>query len=426
MAENSSTTDKATEPDSTPELESTILEPPGPENPHTATRSELSEFFRVLLHAGRPSFDVVRHLFNDDVTNDHVTASPVIFHLTWLMGFVMALVAFSVLPVGPAFQITDLNIGLLFVLGISSLGIYGIFLRGAGSLREAAGFISCATAIALALLGALLLSGSLSMKEIVQAQLDQGQWFIFYVPVSFVIYFFSSMVAADRAALDGPDAGSESVGAQMAKYGILRGAIQALPEYANVAVLAGIGTTVFLGGWLRPLASYHDRFPDTSVELLDVLPAIAAGALALYCFRLAPKQDTRKNRIALFSSAGSCVIAALLLAASLFWRDSVMQGLHGAFWFVAKVGANIYCFHWIRFRFLHSEFDRFMRLQWRILIPTACINLLMAAVAIVTSQNTGLPMRFTTIVSTAATLGVAFWLALHRTPKPSMQAADAE
>lgn len=426
MAENSSITVKPPAPDSNPELGSASLESPGPAGPHRATRSELSELFRTFLQAARPTVDVLRRLFNDDLTTADGTGSRVIFHLTWLMGFAIALLLFAVLPFGPAFQIADLNVGLLFVLGISSLGIYGIFLRGSSALREAAVFISCATSIAIALLGALLLSGSLSMRGIVQAQLDQGQWFIFYVPVSFIIYFFSSLMVADRAGLNDSRPASQPIGAQMAKYGILRGAIQVLPEYANAAVLAGIGTTVFLGGWLRPLASYHDRFPDTSVELLDVLPAIAAAGLALFCLRLAPNQETRKRRRALFSAAGFCAIAALVLAASLFWRESVMLALHGAFWFVAKVGAYLYCFYWVRFRFSHLGFEQFMRRQWRILIPTAGVNLLTTAMAIVTSQNTPLPMRFTTIVSTAATLGVAFWLALRQDSKSFMQAADAE
>ena len=103
-----------------------------------------------------------------------------------------------------------------------------------------------------------------------------------------------------------------------------------------------------------------------------------------------------------------------------------MQGVHGAFWFIAKAGAYIYCFRWIRSRTSGFRFEQSMRLVWRILIPLAFVNLITAAVAILASQDTGLPMRFTTILSTLVTLGAAVWLTKHQSTEPAAPILDGE
>jgi len=295
-----------------------------------------------------------------------------------------------------------------------------------GALRRTAKLLSYETAAALGLASALLLSGSLSAREIVQAQLDQGQWFIFYVPVGFLIFFTSSFATTNRARVSPPETNSDIVTAYGMENRNFHWALDSLAEYTNILVAAGIAATVFLGGWLRPLASYRDRFPGTSVELLDVLPGLAVAAISAYCLRSARRPQATIRKAVMNWTGGICGVLAAALLGTLFAPENVMAGVHGAFWFVVKVGAYIYFCFWIRFTFPGLRFDRWMRLGWRILIPAAFINLLTAAMAILASQDAGLPMRFTTIVATAATLGGAAWFAKDSPVDPVAQTADGE
>src|SRR5271167_1963668 len=252
----------------------------------------------------QPIADAVKLLLKEDITPKN--ADALMFWLAPLLSVTMALLAYAALPFGPAFQVADLNVGLLFILAISSLGIYGIVLGGwasnshyslLGALRSAAQLVSYETAAGLGIISALLLAGSLSMKDIVQAQYDQDVWFILVVPVGFFIYFVGSMAETNRAPFDLPEAESELVAGYMTEYSGFRWSLYFLAEYANMIIVAGIATTLFLGGWLRPFVSFHDHMPGTSIEFLDALPALLVLGVALYCFFLAPKQPVKIQKL---------------------------------------------------------------------------------------------------------------------------------
>jgi hypothetical protein len=146
----------------------------------------------------------------------------------------------------------------------------------------------------------------------------------------------------------------------------------------------------------------------------------------VYGFRSARKPQIKIRKVVMNSFGWICVVAALALLGSLFARETVTAGVHGAFWFVAKVGAYVYCCFWARLAFPAWRFDQAARLGWRILVPVALLNLIAAAMAILASQNTGLPMRFTTIVATLATLGAAAWLVKEWPAAGVAQTADGE
>jgi NADH-quinone oxidoreductase subunit H len=433
MGENSSINDKTAEPlDAVLEQHATTSEglPQDDVRPDSSAGSE--EFLHSRLRVLQPVLDTFKFLLKNgewpSLRSEWIAVS-----IAPLCVGTIALLTYLILPVGPALQVADLNIGLLFILGIISLGIYGVVLADwdqIGALREklhaAAQLLSGETALALGLVSALLLSGSLSMKEIVQAQLDQGQWFIFYVPVGFLIFFAGSMLTANRAQIDSLETDPERDPQFATKARGLRWALDSLADYVGIVMAAGIATTVFLGGWLRPLASYRDRFPKTSVELLDVLPGLVVAALSVYCFRSARKPQLKIRKVVTNSFGGICVFVALALLGSLFARESVTAGVHGAFWFVVKVSAYVYCCFWVRLTFPEFRFDQAARLGRRILVPVAFVNLITAAMAILASQNTGLPMRFTTIVATLATLGAAAWFAKESPVASVAQTADSE
>jgi NADH-quinone oxidoreductase subunit H len=347
----------------------------------------------------------------------------------------IALLVYLIVPIGPAFQTTDLNIGLLFILGIGSLGIYSIVLENwlsrtekllASAMRSAAHFLSYETASALALVSALLLTGSLSMNEIVQAQLDQGQWFLFYVPVGFGIFFLSSIALTYRTAIVMPESDPEIIGESGKKPPHFRWALDSLADYAKIFVAAGVATTVFLGGWLRPLASYRDRFPGTPVQILDVVPGAAVAAIALYCLRSAQKQQEPGRKRVMIWACGIWGMAALALIGTLFAPEAIMTGVHGAFWFVMKVSAYVFCCLWVRITFPEYRSDPSTNLGWRILVPMALVNLLATAMAIVSTQYTGLPMRLTTILAAGVTLGAGIWLSTISPTETAGQMAASE
>jgi NADH-quinone oxidoreductase subunit H len=366
----------------------------------------------------QPIADAVKLLLKEDIIPHD--ADRLMFWVAPLISVTMALLAYAAMPFGPAFQIADLNVGLLFILAISSLGIYGIVLGGwasnshyslLGALRSAAQLVSYETAAGLGLVSALLLAGSLSMKEIVQAQYDQGEWFVFSVPIGFFIYLVGSIAETNRAPFDLPEAESELVAGYMTEYSGFRWSLYFLAEYANMIIVAGIATTLFLGGWLRPFPRFTDHFLGTSVEILDALPSLVFLGVAAYCFWLAPKQPVKIQKLVMALVGGLCVALAAALAGSLFAPDAVRLGVHGGFWFMAKVMAYLYAFLWIRFTFPRYRFDQLMRLGWRFLIPLALVNLIAVAVALVVSQEWGWHPRVTTILATLATLSVAVWLA---------------
>jgi NADH-quinone oxidoreductase subunit H len=381
----------------------------------------------------QPIADAVKLLLKEDIIPDK--ADRLLFWLAPLVSVTMALLAYAALPIGPAFQIADLNIGLLFILAVSSLGIYGIVLGGwasnshyslLGALRSAAQLVSYETAAGLGLISALLLAGSLSMKDIVMAQYDQGIWFIFYVPIGFFIYMVGSIAETNRAPFDLPEAESELVAGYMTEYSGFRWSLYFLAEYANMIIVAGIATTLFLGGWLRPFASSHTAMPGTSIELLDALPSLLVLAVALYCFYLAPKQPVKIQRLVMAMAGGLCLIIAGALAGALFAPAAVLQGIHGAFWFLAKVFAYIYFFLWFRFTFPRYRFDQLMRLGWRFLIPLALVNLIATATALLATREWGGSLFFYTLLADAVTLAVAMFLAKNDEVDSVVPVTDGE
>src|SRR5271168_1473186 len=237
----------------------------------------------------QPIADAVKLLLKEDIIPDK--ADRLMFWFAPLVSVTMALLAYSALAIGPAFQIADLNIGLLFILAISSLGIYGIVLGGwasnshyslLGALRSAAQLVSYETAAGMAVVSAVMLSGTLSTRGIVEIQSESHLWFIFLVPVGFFLYLVASIAETNRAPFDLPEAESELVAGYMTEYSGFRWALYFLAEYTNMVVVASVATTLFLGGWLRPFAG------TPAFNFLDGFPSLLMVVVGAYCFYRAP------------------------------------------------------------------------------------------------------------------------------------------
>src|SRR5205823_868244 len=191
------------------------------------------------------------------------TAAPII-------SMVPALIVYAVIPFGPVVKlfgkdvslyITDVNVGLLYIVSVASVGVYGIILAGyssnskfplLASLRASAQLISYEIAVTMTLVSVILMSGTLSMVGIVNAQYNDGVWFAFVQPLAFVIFFIGGLAETNRAPFDLPEAEQELTGGFHTEYSGMRFALFFLAEYANMIVVSSVATTLFLGGWLPP------------------------------------------------------------------------------------------------------------------------------------------------------------------------------
>jgi NADH-quinone oxidoreductase subunit H len=358
----------------------------------------------------QPIADAVKLLLKEDIIPE--SADRLLFWGAPLISVTAAMLALAALPIGPFFQIADLNIGLLYILGISSLGIFGIVLGGwasnshyslMGALRSAAQLVSYETSAGMAIVGALLLAGTLSTRGIVQEQADTGWWFIFVAPVGFFIYLVASIAETNRAPFDMPEAESELVAGYMTEYSGFRWALYFLAEYTNMVVVASIATTLFLGGWLRP-------FANTRVfNFLDYFPLLLMLWVAGYCFRRTPKQPVQVQKMFMATVGSLCLAMAAVLTAPLIapagsLLASAKPGIHGAFWFLFKVAAYIYVFMWLRFTFPRYRFDQLMRLGWQFLVPLSIVNVMMIAVALALHRQLGWPNWITLPLGIVLTL----------------------
>lgn len=277
----------------------------------------------------QPVADVVKLFVKEDITpvraNEWVyTAAPIVVVVT-------ALVAFAVIPFGAdvslfgrriSLGVADVNVGLLYIVAVTSIGVYGIILGGwssnskyplIGGLRASAQLISYELAVTITFVSVILLAGTLSMVGIVNAQYNSGVWFVFVQPVAFVIYLVAGLAETNRIPFDMPEAESELVGGYHTEYSGMRFALFFLAEYTNMIVVSAVATTLFLGGWLRP-------FPN---------------------------------------------VAAL---AFLDWVPSWM-------WFTLKTMLFLYLFMWIRATLPRYRYDQLMRVSWKALIPLALANI---------------------------------------------------
>jgi NADH-quinone oxidoreductase subunit H len=378
----------------------------------------------------QPIADAVKLLIKEDIIPDN--ADKLIFWLAPVISMVAALTSMGAIAFGPTFQVArDINIGILFVLGVSSLGFLGIILGGwasnshysiIGAIRSTAQLVSYETAGGLAIISGLLLSGTLSIRAIVDSQYNRQAWFIFLAPVAFYTYLVASIAETNRAPFDLPEAESELVAGYMTEYSGFRWALYFLGEYANMIVVASVATTLFLGGWLRPFPHVH------WLNWLDYLPAVLVALVGVYSIYRAGKQPVPIQTAFMWAVALACFAVAAIFAAPNFVTPLkfILPGLNGAFWFLLKVSAYIYVFMWLRFTLPRYRFDQLMHLGWYILIPLAIINVLAVGIALLLESELGWNRWLAMIVTTLFTAASAIFLVyLHdkRTAAASSAAA---
>ena len=281
--------------------------------------------------------DLVKLVTKEDVTP--MRAEKFVHFIAPVLAVIPALTALAVIPMGPSVRlarrvatplwVTDINIGLLFLLAITSIGVYGIILGGwasnnkyslLGGLRSAAQLVSYEVPMGLSLVAVLLMSRSLSLVEIVQRQDRMHLWFVFPGLLSFFIYFVSGVAETNRNPFDLPEAESELVSGFNTEYSGVKFAFFFLGEYTGMIIISCVAVTVFFGGWLPPFANVK------ALSFLHVVPPFI--------------------------------------------------------WFLGKVGVFLFAYIWFRSTFPRYRFDQLMALGWKWLIPIALVNIVVVALAI--------------------------------------------
>ena len=279
----------------------------------------------------QPAADAIKFILKEEVTPS--AANKLLYALAPMLSVVLALVAISVVPIGGTFhlfgyatqfQIADINIGLLFILGVTSLGVYGVVLAGwssnskysfLGSLRGGSQMVSYELALGLALVGPIMIAGSLDLRQIVNAQRDI--WYIVPEFVAFCIYLTAAFAETNRIPFDLPEAEGELGAGYHTEYSSMKFAMFFLAEYVNMVTVSCVATLVFLGGWHGPM------FGPPLLQL---------------------------------------------------WLP--------VFWFCVKVAFFLFVYIWVRGTLPRFRYDQLMAFGWKFLVPLALANILVTGIVL--------------------------------------------
>src|ERR1700757_2541311 len=341
----------------------------------------------------QPIADALKLLLKEDIIP--AGADKVVF---WIAPFIVVLAAFTVfvvVPFGPTHAITDMNIGILFMLGVSSLSVLGIVTAGwasnshyplIGALRSSAQMVSYEVAMGLAVVTAILMTSlndtsTLSMIGIVQAQLAQHEWFLFkFFPlgiIAFGIFAIAMVAETNRAPFDLPEAESELTAGFHTEYSGFRWSLFFLAEYSAMIAVSSIAVTLWMGGWLRPFPNLlQGPTWDLAFSLVPGLTFLFLGAMCFYNTARMPKHPLFK--IQTIGLAGFGAVLALLGLVMLL--PPVRDRVGDIFWFSAKVAGFMYLYIWYRGTFPRYRFDQLMKVGWKVLLPTGLALLILTAV----------------------------------------------
>jgi len=344
----------------------------------------------------QPIADALKLLLKEDIIPEG--ADKVVF---WVAPFIVVLAAFTVfvvVPFGPTHAITDMNIGILFMLGVSSLSVLGIVTAGwasnshyplIGALRSSAQMVSYEVAMGLAVVSAILMTslnakgtGTLSMIGIVQEQQAQGVWFVFkFFPLGLVAFFIFAvaMVAeTNRAPFDLPEAESELTAGFHTEYSGFRWSLFFLAEYSAMIAVSSIAVTLWLGGWLRPFPNMLSGATwDLVFSLFPGITFVALGVMCFYNVARMPKHPLFKIQTLGLAGFG----AVLGLIGLILFVPPVRERIGDIYWFAAKVAAFMYLYIWYRGTFPRYRFDQLMKMGWKVLLPMGLAILILTAAA---------------------------------------------
>ena len=342
----------------------------------------------------QPIADAIKLLLKEDIMP--AEADGFVFWMAPLIVVLAAFTVFVVVPFGPTHAITDMNIGILFMLGVSSLSVLGIVMAGwasnshyplMGALRSSAQMVSYEVAMGLAVVSAILMTslnasgtGTLSMIGIVQAQQAQGMWFIFkFFPLGLIAFFIFAvaMVAeTNRAPFDLAEAESELTAGFHTEYSGFRWSLFFLAEYSAMIAVSSIAVTLWLGGWLRPFPNLLNS--PTWDQAFSYIPGITFLFFAAMCFYNTARMPKHPLfRVQTIGLAGFGAVLALI--GLVMFYPPISLRVQDIFWFSAKVAGFMYVYIWFRGTFPRYRFDQLMQLGWKVLLPMGLGVLILTA-----------------------------------------------
>ncbi len=342
----------------------------------------------------QPIADALKLLIKEDIMP--AEADPFVFWIAPLIVVITAFTVFIVVPFGPTHAVTDMNIGVLFMLGVSSLSVLGVVMAGwssnshyplIGALRSSAQMVSYEIAMGLAVVSAVLMTslnregtGTLSMIGIVQAQQAQHIWFVFkFFPLglmAFVIFAIAMVAETNRAPFDLPEAESELTAGFHTEYSGFRWSLFFLAEYSAMIAVSSIAVTLWLGGWMRPFP--HWLSGETWDLVFSLIPGVTFILLAVIAFvgviRMPKHPYFRVQTIGLAGFGAVLGLIGLLL-----FVPPVRDRIQDIFWFSAKVAGSMYMYIWYRGTFPRYRFDQLMKVGWKVLLPLGIGVLILTA-----------------------------------------------
>ena len=330
----------------------------------------------------QPLADGLKFILKEDIVPDN--AEKQLFLIAPIFSVFAALLGFTMLPFGEHLFVADVNIGLLIIASVSALGILGIIVGGwasnshyplLGALRSAAQLVSYEVALGLGLLAGAMVSGTLSLRSIVEAQRERQLWFLFSnygaMALSFAVYFIASVAETNRSPFDLPEAESELVAGYHTEFSGFRFALYMLAEWANILVVSSVAVTLFLGGWLRPFPNV----PWLAIPLDIVFPLALFAGIAVYCVNLSRGSHFR------YESAILIGLGALFAVAGLaFLVPPLRPSLDALFWFFFKLSVFVYVVIWLRATLPRVRYDQLMNFGWKWLIPLGLVGVALNAV----------------------------------------------
>src|SRR5246500_3335408 len=342
----------------------------------------------------QPFADALKLLIKEDIIPEN--ADKLVFWSAPVVVTMTAFTTFLVVPFGPTHAITDMSIGILFMLGVSSLSVLGIVTAGwasnshyplIGALRSSAQMVSYEVAMGLAVVSAILMTslnesstGTLSMIGIVQAQQEQGVWFLFkFFPlgiIAFGIFAIAMVAETNRAPFDLPEAESELTAGFHTEYSGFRWSLFFLAEYSAMIAVSSIAVTLWLGGWLRPFPNLLTG--ETWDLIFSLFPAATFLSLALLAFigtiRMPRHSYFRIQTLGLGGFAALLGLIGLILLIA-----PVRDRIQDIYWFSIKVAGFMYLYIWYRGTFPRYRFDQLMRMGWKVLLPMGIGVLILTA-----------------------------------------------
>ncbi|MFY9726355.1 MAG: NADH-quinone oxidoreductase subunit NuoH [Bryobacteraceae bacterium] len=335
----------------------------------------------------QPLADVIKLITKEDLVPPYVNKPLYLF--APFLAITMALLSISVIPFGPAIQVAgyrtwmqlaDLNFGVLFILGVSAIGVYGIALAGwssnnkyalLGGLRSSAQMVSYELPLSLAVAAPLLISNTLSLRKLVETQ-DGWLWnwnlFHGFQYVSFIVFLIAAFAETNRVPFDLPEAENELVAGFHTEYSSMKFASFFMAEYANMITVSCMATLLFLGGWVAPWpAAYGSGYVPVAVFAVAGLVALFHG------FNPARQRDRYSFPV---------VGVVFLIVAAVFLVPLAQNILLPLFWFCAKTGAILFLYIWVRGTLPRFRYDQLMGFAWKFLFPVAMLNLLATGLVI--------------------------------------------